>query len=102
MDQLCLCLIIEKAPIVRPGRRLRSSELRSPVYYRAQVHDGLINFNLFQKNILRFYSEDLVFGSGELSFTGILHVMLAERVKKIKLFFILIIIIYYIYKKRPC
>ena len=62
--------------------RSQSSELRSLVYYRAQVHDGLINFNLFQKNILRFYSEDLVFGSGELSFTGILHVMLAARVKK--------------------
>ena len=88
MGQLCLCLIIEKAPIVRPGRRLRSSELRSLVYYRAQVHDGLINFNLFQKNILRFYSEDLVFGSGELLFTGILHVKLAARVNFIKIIFL--------------
>nr|DAV99593.1 MAG TPA: hypothetical protein [Caudoviricetes sp.] len=36
-------------------------------------------------------------GSGELSFTGILHVKLAARVKKIKYFFILISVYYIIY-----
>lgn len=70
-----------------------SSELRSLVYYVVYLYIGLINFNLFQKNILRFYSEDLVFGSGELSFTGILHVKLTARVKKIKIIFILIVFI---------
>lgn len=38
--------------------------------------------------------------SGELSFTGILHVVLAERVKKIKIIFILIVIIYIIYIRK--
>lgn len=90
MGQLCLCLIIEKAPAVRSELCIQvcgSSELRSLVYYVVYLNIGLINFNLFQKNILRFYSEDLVFGSGELSFTGILHVKLAARVNLIKIFF---------------
>lgn len=37
--------------------RLRSSELRSLVYYVRYDNIGLINC---KKNILRFYSEDLV------------------------------------------
>lgn len=78
MGQLCLCLIIKKAPIIR-SELCGSSELRSLVYYIGYLNIASINFNLFQKNILRFYSEDLVLGSGELSFTGILHAKLAER-----------------------
>lgn len=40
-----------------------------------------------------------MFGSGELLFTGILHVKLAARVKKNKNIFSLIII-YYIYNRK--
>lgn len=44
MGQLCLCLIIEKAPAVR-SELCGSSELRSLVYYVVYEHSGLINFN---------------------------------------------------------
>lgn len=75
----------EKILAVRSGLLgSRSSELRSLVYYIGYIDVGLTNFNLFQKNILRFYSEDLLFGSGELLFTGILPCELAEWVKKNK------------------
>ena len=52
MGQLCLCLIIEKAPAVRSELEYlgsRSSELRSLVYYIGYLNVALINFNLFQK-----------------------------------------------------
>lgn len=40
---------------------LRSSELRSLVYYVQRTDIGLINFNLFQKNIpIIFYMSGLV------------------------------------------
>lgn len=41
-----------------------------------------------------------MFESGELSFTGILHVELAARVNLIKIFFILIVSVYYIIYNR--
>jgi len=48
MGQLCLCLIIIKAPAVR-SELCGSSELRSLVYYIGYLNVALINFNLFQK-----------------------------------------------------